>query len=61
MPDAAIVLNTSPTLGLIAALGSLSTLASLYGVVVVPHAVQAEILSAGKEGFGIDVSCKPAF
>ena len=61
MPEAAMVINTSPTLGLIAALGDLSMLASLYERVVVPHAVQSEVLAAGKEGFGIDAFLQAHF
>jgi predicted nucleic acid-binding protein len=49
----AIVINTSPSLALIAALGDLTLIGSLYQRVVVPHAVQAEVLAAGKEGFGV--------
>ncbi len=49
----AIVINTSPSLALIAALGDLTLLGSLYQRVVVPYAVQAEVLAAGKEGFGV--------
>ena len=61
MPDTAIVINTSPTLSLIAALGDLSLLAGLYARVVVPHAVQSEVLAAGKEGFGIDAFLAAGF
>ncbi len=61
MPDSAIVINTSPTLGLIAALGDLSLLSGLYQRVVVPHAVQAEVLDAGQEGFGIDIFLQAHF
>ena len=54
MPDTAIVVNTSPTLGLIAALGELSALQKLYAQIVIPHAVQLEVLAAGAQGFGVD-------
>jgi predicted nucleic acid-binding protein len=57
----AIVINTSPSLALIAALGDLTLLGSLYQRVVVPHAVQAEVLAAGKEGFGVEAFIQASF
>lgn len=57
----AIVINTSPSLALIAALGDLTLLGSLYQRVVVPHAVQAEVLAAGKEGFGVEAFMRAGF
>ncbi len=57
----AIVINTSPSLALIAALGDLTLLGSLYQRIVVPHAVQAEVLAAGKEGFGVDAFLQADF
>lgn len=53
-PARAVVINTSPSLALIAALGDLSALQLLYHRVVVPHTVQEELLAAGGAGFGIE-------
>lgn len=49
-----IVINTSPILALIAALGDLSILTSLYQDVFVPLEVSPEIIKGGKSGFGIN-------
>jgi len=48
-----IVINTSPLLALIAALGDLSILANLYQDVFVPFEVSQEILRGGQSGFGV--------
>ena len=48
-----IVINTSPILALIAALGDLSILENLYQDVFVPLEVSQEILRGGQSGFGV--------
>ncbi|ACB00929.1 MULTISPECIES: DUF3368 domain-containing protein [Cyanophyceae] len=48
-----IVINTSPLLALIAALGDLSLLGQLYPEVLVPYEVGQEILRGGQSGFGV--------
>jgi len=55
MPESGvIVINTSPILALIAGLGSLRILNTLYQQVVVPYEVCEEILVGGSGGFGIE-------
>ena len=49
----AIVLNTSPTLALIAALGSLELLGQIYDHVAFSDKVAQEIHQAGQQGFGV--------
>jgi predicted nucleic acid-binding protein len=51
--SSAIVLNTSPTLALIAALGSLEMLAQIYERVLFSDTVVQEIRQAGQQGFGV--------
>jgi predicted nucleic acid-binding protein len=54
MPDTdELVINTGPLLALIAGLGSLQVLGSLYRRVVVPYEVCQEILVGSPAGFGI--------
>ncbi len=55
MPDTAktIVMNTSPTLALIAALGDLKILRELYTEVWIPQEVCKEIAAGGPSGFGL--------
>ena len=54
MPEAEeIVINTGPLLALLAGLGSLNILNSLYRRVVVPYEVCEEVLSCGSTGFGV--------
>ena len=50
----AIVLNTSPTLALVAALGSLDLLGKIYQRVLFSDIVAREIRHAGRLGFGVD-------
>ena len=50
----AIVLNTSPTLALVAALGSLDLLGKIYQRVLFSDTVAQEIRQAGRLGFGVD-------
>ena len=50
----AIVLNTSPTLALVAALGSLDLLGKIYQRVLFSDIVAQEIRHAGRLGFGVD-------
>ena len=45
-----IVINTGPIIALIAALGDLSMLASLYSRIVVPREVADEVLAGGRAG-----------
>lgn len=47
-----IVINTSPTIAIIAALGDLKVLQSLYRQVFVPYEVSQEILYGGSGRFG---------
>ena len=49
----AIVLNTSPTLALVAALGSLDLLGEIYRRVLFSNIVAQEIQQAGRLGFGV--------
>ena len=54
MPDTdKIVINTGPILALIAGLGDLSILNSLYKRVVVTYEVCNEIMAGGSTGFGV--------
>lgn len=46
-----IVINTGPLIALVAALGDLTILKSLYHKVHVPHEVSIEIMGNGVEGF----------
>lgn len=48
-----IVINTSPLIALIAALGDLEIPQSLYREVLVPYEVCQEVLAGGKSGFAI--------
>ncbi|MFB2837771.1 DUF3368 domain-containing protein [Floridanema evergladense] len=48
-----IVINTSPLIALVAALGDLTILQSLYTEVLVPFEVCQEILSGGSSNFAI--------
>lgn len=48
-----IVINTSPLIALVAALGNLEILDSLYEEVVIPFAVCEEILKGGKTNFAV--------
>ena len=48
-----IVINTGPIIALIAALGDLSILKSLYRRIVVPREVATEVLAGGRAGFGV--------
>jgi len=52
MPDA-IVIDTSPLISLVAAMGDLSFLASLYQKILVPFEVCQEIESGGQYGFAV--------
>ncbi len=56
-----IVINTGPVLALIAGLGSLEILRSLYEQVVVPYEVCQELLDGGASGFGVKVFCEADF
>jgi predicted nucleic acid-binding protein len=51
---AAIVINTSPTLALIAAFDNLDLLTSLYQRVLFSDAVAHEVRQAGAHGFGVN-------
>ena len=51
-PDT-IVINTGPVLALIAGLGNLDLLNSLYTKVIVPLEVCEEVLAGGSTGFGV--------
>lgn len=59
--DTTLVINTGPLLALIAALGDLSVLSELYERVVVPLAVEQEVLAGGHVGFGIDAFREATF
>ena len=48
-----IVINTSPLISLVAALGDLTVLRSLYTEVLVPFEVCQEITAGGKDGFAV--------
>ncbi len=49
-----IVINTGPLIALVAALGNLNILKSLYKEVLVPLEVNHEILAGGPNGFAVD-------
>jgi len=54
MPESKrIVINTGPLLALIAGLGDLKVLNSLYKQVIVPYEVRQEIMAGGATHFGI--------
>ncbi|MBW4623752.1 MAG: DUF3368 domain-containing protein [Cyanosarcina radialis HA8281-LM2] len=48
-----IVINTGPLIALVAALGDLTVLSSLYTQVIVPFEVCQEILAGGASGFAV--------
>ncbi len=48
-----IVINTAPLIALVAALGDLTVLPSLYTQVFVPFEVCQEILAGGSSGFAV--------
>ena len=48
-----IVINTSPLIALVAALGDLTVLRSLYAEVLVPLEVCQEIKAGGRDGFAV--------
>jgi predicted nucleic acid-binding protein len=48
-----IVINTSPLISLVAALGDLKVLRSLYTKVLVPFEVCQEITAGGRDGFAV--------
>jgi len=48
-----IVINTSPLIALVAALGDLTVLQSLYTQVLVPFEVCQEIMTGGSSGFAV--------
>lgn len=48
-----IIINTGPILALVAGLGYLNVLNSLYKRVVVPYEVCEEIMAGGSTGFGV--------
>lgn len=48
-----IVINTGPLISLVAAMGDLAFLSSLYEQVLVPFEVCREIQAGGKNGFAI--------
>jgi predicted nucleic acid-binding protein len=55
MPDKReIVINTGPIIALVAALGDLSLLRSLYQRLLVPYEVCQEILVGGPNGFAVN-------
>lgn len=47
------VINTGPVLAIIAGLGDLNVLKSLYKRVLVPYEVCEEIMAGGPTGFGV--------
>jgi len=49
-----IVINTGPVIALVAALGDLSILKSLYKDVFVPFEVCSEILQGGSSSFAVN-------
>jgi len=51
-PTRVVVVNTTPIIAL-ALIGQLDLLRQLYGEVVIPPAVQAEILAGGPSGVGV--------
>jgi len=54
MPETSrIVINTAPLISLVAALGDLTVLQSLYCQVLVPFEVCKEILAGGSTGFAV--------
>lgn len=48
-----IVINTSPLIALVAALGDLMILQLLYKKVLVPYEVSQEIITGGKTNFAV--------
>ncbi len=56
-----IVINTSPVIAIVAALGDLEILRSLYKHVFVTNEVSQEILAGGREGFAVEVFEKAAW
>lgn len=48
-----IVINTGPLIALVAALGDLTLLKSLYSKVHVPYEVNMEIMASGADGFAV--------
>jgi len=48
-----IVINTSPLISLVAAMGDLNFLHFLYTEVLVPFEVSQEITAGGKDGFAV--------
>lgn len=48
-----IIINTGPILALVAGLGYLNVLNSLYKRVIVPYEVCEEIMAGGSTGFGV--------
>jgi len=53
--NSALVTNTTPLIAMVAAIGSLDAFRFLYGRVIVPCEVAAEVRAGGKEAFGVDV------
>lgn len=54
MPETeSIVINTAPLIGIVAALGNLDVLLTLYTEVLVPFEVCQEILAGGSSGFAV--------
>ena len=49
-----IVINTGPVIALVAALGDLGVLQSLYSRVLVPYEVCREICAGGASGFAVE-------
>ena len=49
-----IVMNTGPIIALVAALGDLSVLQSLYSRVLVPYEVCREVCAGGSSGFAVE-------
>lgn len=50
-----LVTNTTPLIAMVAATGSLDAFRFLYGRVIVPCEVAAEVRAGGKAAFGVDV------
>ncbi|MEA5568255.1 hypothetical protein [Anabaena sp. UHCC 0399] len=48
-----IVINTAPLISIVAALGDLEVLRSLYAQVLVPFEVCQEIIAGGTSGFAV--------
>ena len=54
MPETeSIAIDTSPLIAIVAALGELTVLSSLYNQVFVPFEVCQEILTGGESGFAV--------